>query len=295
MKFSIIIPAYNDKGTLEECLGSVLSQGFDDMEVIVVDDGSETPVSIERSPIVNLIRITHAGLSAARNAGISIAKGDYLLFIDSDDWIERGTLKVLCDAVDANPDCDIIEYPINIHEGGQDEHKLVFEDKNYQALIDDYWLGCKAYRHSYACNKVFKRDLFASVEFPVGKKFEDVHTLPKLLDASRKVMTISQGLYHYMWNQEGICAKAGMQDLTQLLEAHINVMEKWTLAEKKGFSEYFMHVLNIQIDVYKAGGKVILPAYKIESFPMDIKTRIKYLGYNVLGINKLCKIWKYLS
>lgn len=294
MKFSIIIPTYNDKGTLRQCLESVLSQGVDDMEVIVVDDGSDNPASISPSYPVTLIRINHAGLSAARNAGIEIARGDYLLFIDSDDWIEPGTIQALNDVIETHPDCDIIEYPINVHEGGKDEHRLSFENKEYTELIDDYWIGYKAYSHSYACNKAFKRDLFDDVRFPVGKKFEDVHTLPLLLDKVRKVRTTTKGLYHYVWNGEGICAKATEEDLSQLLEAHTRIIQRWNLAEKDGFSEYFIHVLNIQIDVYKAGGSITLPSYNIKPFCMDIKTRIKFLAYKLLGVKQLCKLWKSL-
>lgn len=280
MKISVVVPFYgNPKNQvmhdmLARCIDSIEKQAFEDYELIVSREGTD--------------------LSSSRNWGIEHAHGDYLMFVDADDYISEDLFAALADAIKAHPEADIIEFPTLVHEGRADEHLLTFEEKEYTNLINDYWLGCKAYTHSYACNKIYKRHLFDEVRFPVGRKFEDVYALPLVLDAAQKVRTTSKGLYHYVWNKSGICAKAGIQDLTQLLEAHIGVINRWRLHEKKGFSEYFMHVLNIQIDVYKAGGSIILPSYKIESFRMDIKKGLKFIAYKMLGTEKMCKLWKKL-
>lgn len=310
MKFSIIIPVYNDDGTLQRCLDSVLSQSFTDYEVIVVDDGSTTPITsiprnLEISKSRNLttskpqnlktLRINHAGLSAARNAGIQEARGEWLIFIDSDDWIAPQTLDALDTATKQYHDCDIIEYPVIVHEGAKDEYHLKFDNREYTDLQNDYWLGCKAYSHSYAWNKTCRKSLFNEVQFPVGKKFEDVYTLPQLLDHAKKVRTISQGLYHYVWNNKGICAKANGEDLSDLLSAHVNVMQNWGLEKAEGFAEYYMHVLNTQIDVYRLSSQIMLPEYTIRWHKMGIAARIKYLIYKFMGLKTLCKIWKILS
>ncbi len=295
MTFSIIIPVYNDNGTLQRCLQSVMAQSEDDYEVIVVDDGSDNRVEIGDAEKVCVIRIEHGGLSAARNAGIDIARGEYLVFLDADDFIENDTLSVLSETIRRNPDSDIIEYPVYVHEGAPDAYMLNFEDKVYSNLIDDYWLVCKAYMHSYAWNKVYKRHLFDEIRFPVGKKFEDAYTLPLLLKKANRVRTINKGLYHYMWNVNGICAKADGSDLSQLLEAHVNTMEMFQMENRNGFSEFFMYILNIQIDVYKACKNIILPSYKIHSFPMDLNMRVKFVLYKMFGLKIVCRLWKLLS
>ena len=109
MKFSIIVPIYNVEQYLSKCLESLRSQTYHDFEVICVNDGSsdnsamivnEWIVSSGKSSDVHLINQDNAGLSAARNAGLKIAKGDYVLFLDSDDWIEDNALQVLSENLD---------------------------------------------------------------------------------------------------------------------------------------------------------------------------------------------------
>lgn len=274
MKFSLIIPTYNNPDQLKRCLRSINSQSFDNYEIIVQDD------------------ITHAGLSAMRNAGIEKAKGDYLMFVDSDDILEDGTLRALNDATIKFSEADIIEFPVVVHEGAKDEYLLSFKENTYTDLINDYWLGNKAYTHTYACNKVYKRHLFDSVRFPIGKLFEDAYTFPLLLEKTKILVTIPNGLYHYIWNKEGICAKASGKDLKQLLEAHIQTIKRWGVEKRNGFSTYFMHLLNIQIDVYKDTKEIILPEYAITYFRMSSKTFAKFIIYKIFGLKCLCKLFK---
>ncbi len=295
MTFSVIIPVYNDNGALQRCLQSVMAQSEEDYEVIIVDDGSDNKVEIDDTEKVHVIRIEHRGLSAARNAGIDIARGEYLVFLDADDCIGGDTLSVLAETTRKYHDSDIIEYPIHVHEGAPDAYMLNFEDKIYDNLIDDYWLGCKAYMHSYVCNKVYKRHLFDEVRFPVGRKFEDAYTLPLLLNKASSVCTVSKGLYHYMWNVNGICGMADVNDLSQLLKSHINTADMFKLENRNGFSEFFMYMLNIQIDVYRACKNIILPSYKIHSFPMNFNMKVKFLLYKIFGLKIVCRLWKHLS
>ena len=319
MKFSIIIPTYNDNGTLRRTLESVSLQTFRDFEAIVVDDGSDVAPEIPQMTGVRLMSIQHGGLSAARNEGVRAAKGKYIMFLDSDDWIEADTLEAINKCMEEEPDADIVEFPIIVHEGAADEQVLEFEHREYRALKTDYWLGCKAYTHTYACNKAYRRSLFDDVCFPLGKKFEDASTLPLLLEKANKVMTISEGKYHYVWNQGGICANASTDDLKYLLQTHIDTIKRWGLEGAKGFSEYYMHLLNIQLDVYKTCKEIVLPSYKIapymkkglrvkglkgnshlspvtthqtSPFGMTITSRIKFALYKTIGLKSLCKIWR---
>ena len=115
MKLSIIIPVYRVEATLNRCVESVTNQSFDDFEVILVDDGSPDRCPLmcdewaQKDPRITVIHQTNAGLSAARNAGIDRAQGDYLTFVDSDDFIGTETLSEVVEQLDDN---DILEYPV---------------------------------------------------------------------------------------------------------------------------------------------------------------------------------------
>lgn len=108
--FSIILPVYNVEAYLERCLHSILSQGFDEMEIILVDDGSTdaSPAICDayarRYGCIRVIHKENGGLSSARNAGLQAARGQYIWFVDSDDWIEPGALDLLHRACEGLPD-----------------------------------------------------------------------------------------------------------------------------------------------------------------------------------------------
>ncbi|MFC2449375.1 MAG: glycosyltransferase family 2 protein, partial [Prevotella denticola] len=226
MKLSIIIPIYNVEDTLRRCLESVLKQMDDRMEVIIVDDGSTDTsgqiaeqMTAERTDC-RLIHQANKGLSAARNTGIEAATGEYITFADSDDFVAKGTYTALLAMLAEHPAYDILEYPVMVHYGcPAKQHLLTFHDTVVES-VRDYWLS-GGHLHTYACNKLYRRELFADIRFPEGKAFEDVYTYPLLLQRAKVVATTSVGRYYYCHNDRGITAQAGGKELTDLLEAHL--------------------------------------------------------------------------
>ena len=201
MKLSIIIPVYQVEQTLRRCIDSVLSQSFSDWEMILVDDGStdESPKIcdeyVKNYDKIHVIHKQNGGLSDARNVGIEHAKGTYITFVDSDDYLGDDTLKKVMRLMEIHPDYDILEYPIYEHFTLMDnEHQLLFDNHEYTD-IKEYWHEEKAYTHTYACNKIYRKELFRNVRFPVGKLFEDVYTFPLLLKEAKMVATTAQGMY----------------------------------------------------------------------------------------------------
>jgi glycosyltransferase involved in cell wall biosynthesis len=282
MKLSVIIPVYRVEGTLDRCVESVVSQQVDDMEVILVDDGSpdQCPALCDRwaekDARIRVIHKENGGLSDARNAGIATARGEYMTFVDSDDHLEADTLAPLLLLAD---DADIVEYSIS--------DRLSLADHTYTDT-NEYWLKAQAYLHTYACNKMYRSTLFADVRYPKGKVFEDAWTLPLLLKKARKVKTTARGFYHYCWNQEGITATATGQQLRQLLEAHLtNGMPM--------DDTYYLHLLNIQIDVCEqTGDEPTLAARTVDTGLFDGAAKLKAITNNILGINQLCKIIRFV-
>ena len=207
---SIIIPVYCVENTLDRCVKSVVGQSYHDIEVILVDDGSpdHCPEMCDRwaqkDGRIRVIHQNNGGLSDARNVGIDASRGEWLTFVDSDDYIEEGTLEQV---MAATADNDLVEYPVERFCGSPQESLLTFEPKVYKDM-SDYWLNGQAYEHSYVWNKIYRKELFNQIRFPKGQVFEDIQTLPLLLQKAHRVATIPHGLYHYCWNESGITGTA---------------------------------------------------------------------------------------
>lgn len=289
MKLSIIIPVYNVEDTLDRCVESVLHQGIDDFEVILVDDGStdrsakmcDEWQTMEKHIIV--IHQQNAGLSAARNAGIEKATGELITFVDSDDYLKDDTYSAIMPLAEAH---DIVEFPIwRFFLQMISLPDKVFTDK--QA----YWHKTKAYTHTYAWNKIYKTSLFDKIRFPVGRVFEDAVTFPLLLQAAKDICTTSKGLYYYTQNAKGITATANGHELQSLLDGHMQALALWP------DPCYYLHVLNIQIDVYEqAGTAPVLPFKRINPFDESLPPRLqlKAILLNIFGVKGLCKITKVI-
>ncbi|QUB92341.1 glycosyltransferase family 2 protein [Prevotella denticola] len=289
MKLSIIIPIYNVEDTLRRCLESVLGQMDDRMEVIIVDDGStDTSGQIAEQMTAGrtdcrLIRQANKGLSAARNAGIEAATGEYITFTDSDDFVARGTYTALLAVLEEHPAYDILEYPVMEHYGHPTkQHLLTFPDA-VVGSIRDYWL-CGGHLHTYACNKLYRRELFADIRFPEGKAFEDAYTYPFLLQRAKVVATTSVGRYYYCHNDRGITAQAGGKELTDLLEAHLTHLHLWGRLTR----DYYQALLNIQMDVYEATHAApVLPV-------LPYKGTLKLFVLHLIGLKRLCQLNRFI-
>ena len=289
MRLSIIIPIFNVEDTLHRCLESVLSQTDERIEVILIDDGStDSSGQIAEEMTAGkgncrLIYQTNKGLSAARNAGIEVATGDYLTFVDSDDFVAEGTYDALLAVVAAHPDYDILEYPAMLYYGSATKQRLLTFTDTTIGSIRDYWLG-GAHLHTYACNKLFRRELFAQTRFPEGKVFEDVYTYPYLLQQAKVVATTSVGLYYYCQNDKGITAQAGGKELTDLLEAHLKHLKQWGELTPA----YYQALVNIQIDVYEAThAEPILPV-------LPYKGTLKLFILHLIGLKRLCQLTQFI-
>lgn len=298
VKLSIIIPVYRVEATLNRCIESVVTQDYEDFELILVDDGSpdSSPQMCDNWAVkdrrIKVIHKGNGGLSDARNAGIEIAQGDYLTFIDSDDYIAEHTLAPLMQKLTERPDIDILEYPVYVFYGSPKQHLLEFQGDTTYHDMDDYWYKGQAYQHSYAWNKIYRAELFHDVRFPKGIIFEDMHTLPRLLKQTKTVVTTGQGCYYYCMNDAGITATADGNALRMLLQPHVEMIRN-SQRQDRFFQTYYLHVLNIQMDVYElTGDKLILPYYPLKPNYFSGTQKLKAYMLNLLGINRLCKLNK---
>lgn len=293
MKLSVIVPVYQVETTLDRCVESILNQNITDYEVILVDDGSPDTCPYmcdlwaSRDTHIRVIHKQNGGLSDARNAGLDQAKGEWVTFVDSDDYLEEGTYEALMPLTDIS---DVIEFPIvKLYDSGSEE-SFKMDDHTFNNA-QDYWIQTKGYTHTYACNKLFRKELFQDIYFPVGKVFEDAFTTPQLLLRSNSITTTTKGRYCYIQNSQGITQTAGGIQLEMLLEANIKTLEIWP------DDEYFMHTLNIQMDVYEQTGKEpVLPLRRVSPFACSLpyKLRIKAALLYFMGMRGICKFNKFI-
>lgn len=205
---SIIVPVYNMERYIKECLESVRSQTFKDWECIIVNDGSfDTTPTVIREVTRNdarfkVINKENGGLSIARNVALKIAKGDYIGFIDSDDWIEPTMYERLYDLIREN-DADIAqigywEEYIGSSEEVEEEHEVNVID-GITAMIE---MGYGKLPR-FVWNKLHRRDII-DCDFPVGRNFEDVYVYCRWLKNVKRMVVDSTPLYHYRMRKSSI-------------------------------------------------------------------------------------------
>ncbi|WP_261874846.1 glycosyltransferase family 2 protein [Vibrio rarus] len=218
MLLSIIIPVYNVENYIEDLLNSLSCDKFDNtkVEFIFVDDGSpDNSIDICKKHISSNMKLytkENGGLSSARNYGLIHASGDYVFFIDSDDVISSTAIALLLETI-SNQSVDLISFNAFRFK---DAPSLVTSHINCSVKkIEDYYT-----KPLYAWNKVFKRSLLLNLSplFPEGKVFEDISTIPLLINMTRSFVHINEPLYGYRI-REGSITTTNSAVLGKLLEA----------------------------------------------------------------------------
>lgn len=210
---SIIVPIYNVDNYLERCINSLLSQTYRNLEIILVDDGStdKSGMICDRyTEIDKRIKVVHkgnGGLSDARNLGICISTGNFLSFVDSDDWIEKEMIETMYNKIVENEADIAICRRFRAYQGGAKQIE-VFKTYPKTDFFDrktglKYLMSFCGYDMS-VCDKLFKKSCLENIEFPYGKTCEDSYTTYKIFSQSDKVVYINKGLYNYFYRENSI-------------------------------------------------------------------------------------------
>jgi glycosyltransferase involved in cell wall biosynthesis len=196
MKVSVIIPVYKAEDYLRECVDSVLAQTMSDLEIILVNDGSPdrsgeimTEYEARYPDKIRTITLENGGQGRARNFGIDIARGDFLSFIDSDDYIEPETYALMLEAAEREQADIVICDMEKRYDDGRREYV-------HAALQDDPLAAAGS-----SSNKIFRRSLVGDIRFPVGLWYEDFAFSAKLMMISRKTVFVEKPLYIYRCGQ----------------------------------------------------------------------------------------------
>ena len=204
---SIIVPVYNIEEYLDDCITSIVNQSYQSIEIILVDDGSTDSsgnicdIWKSKDNRISVLHKYNEGLSAARNTGISLSKGKYLAFVDGDDVIHPDFVLDLCSVLKKyNSKISVcnVKYCYN-------DEDYVFLDKSPintevlsgNKLWDRFLEGDRIADLNISCNKLYDRELFDSIRFPVGRFHEDDATTYKLLYNCQRIAIVHKNLYFY--------------------------------------------------------------------------------------------------
>lgn len=257
-KFSIIIPVYNVEDYIKDCLDSIKNQSLKDYEVIVVNDGTkDNSMNIVKKYPVTIINQENQGLSAARNTGAKQATGDYLLFVDSDDYLEKDTLKKINQALTNNP--DVVRFQIKEVFDNQEEKQYPeepFRNKSGEEafkfltkyhFVENAW--CYAIKRKY-----YEKEKFS---FKKGTIHEDFGLIPLVIIKAKSVTSISYIGYNYRQRKGSIMntenyekTKKKVKDFYNHYQYLIEEIDKTNL-EKKYFKSFIANSLILKITELK--------------------------------------------
>lgn len=297
---SVIVPIYNVEQYLSRCVDSLLAQTYRDFELILVDDGSPDNCGAlcddyaTQDTRVRVIHKPNGGLSDARNAGLRIACGEYIAFVDSDDWVSPEYLEKLLNAVietDADIcECDIIrtatEYP-QLPDIGPAAAAVYDPETAMEQLIRD------SIFHQYVWNKLYKRHVIQDLLFPEGKTNEDEFWTYLAFGRANKVARINSPLYFYFQRSTSIMgmayslkrldaleAKGLRQDYIEHNFSRLSTLAKVNLVQSAIYSGQ-MTLLHLSGEDKKKAQRYI--DHVVSSYPLTSKDRST--------INKKANVW----
>lgn len=222
---SVIVPVYRVAPYLRQCVESIINQSYKDLEILLIDDGSPDECGEiceeykKKDSRIIVFHTENRGLSAARNLGLTAAKGEYLGFIDSDDGIEPDMYETLLKRMeDTNADisgCGFwTEYPFATKKSQIQE--TVYEGEELERGLIDGKIS------NYVWNKLYRKSLFQNISFPEGRTFEEIASMHKIISEAGSVADIADLKYHYRIRPESITKTYTAKNLMDYADAHLD-------------------------------------------------------------------------
>lgn len=263
-KLSIIIPVYNVEKYVPDTLESIISKRNELLkwiEIILIDDGSTDnsgnicDLCASKYSFVKVIHQKNQGLSGARNSALGIASGEWIVFVDSDDIVRTDYVSVLLDNIKHNKEADIIIFKFRMFNSGDNiENKINkvndYSPKNISSLSKStamYYLTIDEIGN-FAWNKMFKKELFNDIKFPVGRRYEDIAVMYKCFQLANRIYLYNDYLYFYRQRANSILHATKIKDRVNLYrdslrarKAQLDFFKKYKYYDAlKNANQYFM-------------------------------------------------------
>lgn len=282
-KISVIVPIHNVDKYLSKCINSILNQSFKNLEIILINDGSSDNSAdiceyfAKKDRRIVLFHQSYQGVAEARNRGLDLASGEFIGFVDSDDWIEHDMFEFLyLNLINNNVDITICNYKSVDTDGS-----LLYCDKknkllmNNPAALEHYLTD----NQNYLWNRLYKRHLFAGVRFPKNRVFEDVFIGYRLIEQANNILILPECKYYYVSHKDSITKRAFSSSRIDLVEAYIDryyfLLPRYPELEK--ICRRFIHLgllailfdslESSNIDLYK--GDILKIISKVKHFDLD--------------------------
>ena len=299
-KVSIIVPVYNVERYVEKCIRSILDQSYQNIEIIIVDDGSTddsynvcTDLREESPDKIKLFKKENGGLSSARNFGLLRAQGEYISFVDSDDIVSQDFIEKLVFLLEETGSsiscCQVAKF--NNEKKPKFTHKVKYSEYNAKKAIE---LLVTNKIPSHACNKLYAASLFQNIEFPIDRNYEDIFIMYKIFKDAKKVALYNNAkLYGYLQRKGSITGSIDSKSLDDYIDA-INqryydlstIIPKSILDSGLVLDNYYIHKESIK-------GKIIDSNVlnKRDLLYEESQKNIEQLGFRSIfkNINASCK------
>ena len=225
-KISLIVPIYKVEAYLVRCIESIINQTYNNMEIILVDDGSPDNCGKicdqygEKDSRIRVIHKVNGGLSDARNSGLQIATGEILGFVDSDDWLPLDSIETSVKLMEEQ-EADIVAFGSYKSDGKSKVTRYtssVVEIYNREEALIALSRNDKIESHVW--DKIYKREIWNEISFPVGKLFEDVYVMHRVFVNADKVVFVDKPLYYYYQRDNSIVSNQTIQSRFDIIEGY---------------------------------------------------------------------------
>ncbi len=213
---SVIVPVYKVEPYLRKCLDSIVRQAYTNLQIILVDDGSPDGCGAicdeyaASDPRMTVIHKENGGVSSARNAGLAAAKGEWIGWVDPDDWIESDMFAyLLSNALAENAEIAVCsryeEYRERSVFRGWEKTAVIHTEEALRQLLEDRCM------QNYVWDKLFRQQLFEGIFFPEGRTYEDIAVMYHLLERADRIVCLSEAKYHYRQRSNGIVGNVSLE------------------------------------------------------------------------------------
>lgn len=264
-KISVIVPVYKVEEFLPQCLDSILAQTLTELEIICVNDGSpDNSLKIleeyaKKDKRIVIINQKNAGLSSARNTGIKAATGEYIGFVDSDDWIEPDFYHNLYQAAKEH-NADIVGTGFYSVKNNKKKLSYFVTETKTALTPEEKFKIFKMPKHNFVWNKIYKKDMICKQDlfFPIGMTYEDIIWSSTLMEQSLKAVMIQGAGYNYRYNANSI--------------VHTTFSDSKKLLDQTNAHKFQRKIMN---------------KYKMKIEPnWDKRTKIKFFGITIIKIKE---------